>query len=126
LQRSARRAARPLAAALAIAAAACLTGCGSISEKFASTASQMPAIGLPSGAPERPSTPPAYPAVHDMPAPRNSVILTGVEQAQMERDLTEARDRTQTSAGVETQAKKKAKTAAPTTLKPGARGATIY
>jgi len=127
LQRSASRAARPLAVALAIGAAAALAGCGSISDKFASAASQMPAIGLPAGAPERPATAAAYPAVHEMPAPRNSVILTGVEQAQMERDLTDARDKQQTSARPETQAKKKAKAkTAPTALKPGARGATIY
>lgn len=126
LQRSASRAPRGLAAALAIAAAATLAGCGSISEKFASAASQAPAIGLPAGAPERPAVPPPYPAVHDLPPPRNSVILSGVEQAQIERDLAEARDRQQISAGVETQAKKKAKTPTPANLKPGARGATIY
>ena len=126
LQRSASSASRRLAAVLLIAASAGLAGCGSISDKFASTASQMPAIGLPAGAPERPAAASPYPAVHDMPAPRNSVILTGVEQSQMERDLTDARDRQQASAGVQTEARKKAKKPAPVNLKPGARGATIY
>jgi hypothetical protein len=39
---------------VAAVAAACLSGCASISEKFAETASQMPVIGVPEGAPQRP------------------------------------------------------------------------
>lgn len=93
----------PLAA---LVAAAALSGCGSISQKFADTASQAPGIGLPSTAPERPSTPPAYPAVHDIPAPRNSITLTNFEQQKLEDDLVSARDSQQTSVGIATQAKK--------------------
>ena len=73
----------------------------------------MPAIGLPAGAPERPAEPVPYPAVHDMPPPRNSTPLNLTEQEQMERDVGH---RPRRPAGrrpaCETQAKKKAKAAA--------------
>src|SRR4051812_6377330 len=78
-----------------IAAAAGLSGCAEISQKSAATASQAPYIGLSPEAPARPEVPAAYPAVHDMPADRNSVMLTEVEQQRLESDLTVARDRQQ-------------------------------
>jgi hypothetical protein len=43
--------------------------------------------GLPDGAPERPQTPPPYPAVHDMPPPRNSAVLTEEEKKKVEAEL---------------------------------------
>lgn len=91
----------------AIVAAVGLSGCASISEKFANSASQLPGIGLPAGAPERPSTPVAYPAVHDIPPPRNSVMLTSTEATQLENDLATARDQQQSAVGMKPQAKKK-------------------
>jgi hypothetical protein len=78
--------------AAVLAAAAGLAACASMSEKIAGTASDMPGIGLPAGAPERPAEPLAYPAVHDMPPPRSSAVLTEVEQQKMEDDLVAARD----------------------------------
>ena len=57
--------------------------------------SELPAGvgGLPAGTPERPSTPaPAYPAVHDMPPPRNDVVLTDAEQKKIQNDLNAARN----------------------------------
>jgi hypothetical protein len=45
-QRSGLRALPLLAAALVVACGLCLSGCASISEKFAETASQAPQIGL--------------------------------------------------------------------------------
>ena len=89
-----------------------LSGCGSISDKFRTAASQMPAIGLPAGAPERTAEPVPYPAVHDMPAAAQQHPAQPTEQEQMERELATARDGQQASAGIETQAKKKAKAAA--------------
>jgi hypothetical protein len=44
--------------------------------------------GLPGGTPERAQTAPAYPAVHDMPPPRNSVVLTEEEKKRVEAELT--------------------------------------
>ncbi len=128
-QRTACRALRLAVGALAILALATgLSGCGSISDKFRTAASQMPAIGLPAGAPERTAEPVPYPAVHDMPAPRNSTPLTLTEQEQLQRELATARDGQQASAGIETQAKKKAKAAAakPKAIPASAAAASIY
>jgi hypothetical protein len=83
-----------------VIAAAGLAGCGSISEKFRDTAAALPGVGLPADAPERTAQPVAFPAVHDIPPPRNSVTLTNTEQDQMERDLVKARDELQVAAGV--------------------------
>ena len=81
-------------------AAVGLAGCGSISEKFRDTAAALPGVGLPADAPERTVQPVAFPAVHDIPPPRNSVTLTNPEQDQMERELVKARDELQVAAGV--------------------------
>ena len=50
--------------------------------------------GLPEGAPQRSDKPSAYPAVHDMPPPRGSTVLTDAEQKKLEDDLIAARTRT--------------------------------
>src|SRR3954469_14668851 len=86
-----------------------LAGCGSISEKFRDTAAALPGVGLPAAAPERTAQPVAFPAVHDVPPPRNSVTLTNTEQAQMERELVTARDEQQVVSGVAKPKKKDAK-----------------
>src|SRR3954466_2552543 len=86
-----------------------LAGCASISEKFRDTAEALPGVGLPAAAPERTAQPVAFPAVHDIPPPRNSVTLTTTEQAQMERDLVNARDEQQVVSGVAKPKKKDAK-----------------
>lgn len=57
-------------------------------------ADRMPeAMGLPSNAPARPTTPYNYPAVHDMPAQRPARTLTEAEQDRLERELAAARER---------------------------------
>lgn len=76
-------------------AALMLSGCGTISHKFSEIASQAPGIGLPADAPERTAEPAAYPAVHDMPPPRNTETLTTVERADAERQLVQARSEQQ-------------------------------
>jgi hypothetical protein len=96
------------------------SGCASISQKFADVASQMPAIGLPANAPERPAETPSYPAVHDMPPPRDGVVLTGIEQQKLEDDLIQARDRQQQAAGI-APAKQQAAGIAPAKKKPPAK-----
>ena len=48
--------------------------------------------GLPDGAPERSQTPPPYPAVHDMPPPRNSAVLTEEEKKRVEAELAVMRE----------------------------------
>ncbi len=57
--------------------------------------------------PERTAQPVAFPAVHDIPPPRNSVTLTNTEQEQMERELVNARDQQQVAAGVAKPKKKR-------------------
>ena len=112
---------------LAIIATAGLCGCADISQKFAATASQMPGIGLSPDAPARAAVQAPYPAVHDMPAPRNNVTLTDIEQHRLEDDLTGARDRQQQSVGLPpADAKKKAKPAPPQPVVPVSSGQSIY
>ena len=81
-----------LAAAALIVAAAGLAGCsaGSMMADHMPTA----AGGLPEGVPQRPTKPSAFPAVHDMPPPRGSTVLTDAEQKKLEDDLIAARTRT--------------------------------
>jgi hypothetical protein len=48
--------------------------------------------GLPDGTPERPASPRAYPAVHDMPPPRAGTVLTEAEKNQVEAELAAMRE----------------------------------
>ena len=82
-----------------------LSGCASISQKFAETASQLPAVGLPAGSAGTAGAPAAYPAVHDIPPPRNSVVLTNFERSSLKRSGA-ARDQQQTSVGMPPKKKK--------------------
>jgi len=84
---------RALAAALLLAGAAPLGGCSATSNYIAD---RMPtaAGGLPEGTPQRPETPAAYPAVHDLPPPRTDTMLTPDEQKKLEDELIAARART--------------------------------
>jgi hypothetical protein len=70
----------------AIAIAAVLSGC-------TSTFANLPWIGEPPGLPERPEQPPAFPAVHDMPPPRDTKLLTEGERKQLEAELANQRGR---------------------------------
>ena len=127
MRRASPRGRNRFVAVLTLAAAAALCGCAEISQKFAATASQLPGIGLSPDAPERSAVEGAYPAVHDMPAPRNSVMLTDVEQQKLEDDLTVARDRQMTSVGLTPVEKKtKTKQQGPAKLIPAASSRSIY
>jgi hypothetical protein len=81
---------RALAAAL-IAGAGVLGGCSAGS----TVADHLPTAlgGLPDGAPQRGTTSAAYPAVHDLPPPRPTTVLTDAEQTRLEGDLVAARNR---------------------------------
>ena len=72
-------------------AAAALAGCSAGSMMADHTPSALG--GLPEGAPQRSNKPSAYPAVHDMPPPRGSTVLTDAEQKKLEDDLIAARNR---------------------------------
>jgi len=81
---------RALAAAVLVGAAVILMGCST-----SNMGDNMPAAagGLPESTPQRPATPAAYPAVHDMPPPRATTVLTDAEQKKLEDDLIAARNR---------------------------------
>ena len=83
-----------------LAAAAGLAACASISERIAGTMSELPAIGLPADAPQRPVEPAAFPAVHEMPPARMNTVLTDIEQQKLEDDLVAARNAQQISVGI--------------------------
>jgi hypothetical protein len=86
---------RLLMAAALLASAVILTGCGSMIADRLPTA----AGGLPEATPQRPATPAAYPAVHDMPPPRATTVLTETEQRKLEDDLVATRNRAAGAAG---------------------------
>ena len=67
-----------------------LAGCAS-----SSTGEHVPTAigGLPAGAPSRPATTGTYPAVNNVPAPRETTVLTSEEQKRLQDELTAARDR---------------------------------
>jgi hypothetical protein len=93
----ARQLARWLAPAIA---AAGLCACASISEKLAGTMWEAPIVGVPADAPARPATDTMdFPAVHDMPPQRSTVLLTAIEQKKFEDDLLAARDQQQRMVG---------------------------
>ena|SRR4249919_441380 len=83
---------RTLAKVLSIAGLALVAGLGGCSA--GSVIDKLPAdMGLPAGAPARPATPYEYPAVHDMPPARATIPMTEDEQAKLEKELANVRDR---------------------------------
>ncbi len=64
--------------------------CGTIIADHLPTA----ASGLLEGVPDRPTKQTNFPAVHDLPPPRASTVLTDAEQKKLEDDLIAARTRT--------------------------------
>lgn len=90
---------RALALSATLACALALAGCGSISEFVAERGSELPGVGVPDNAPARPVARAAYPAVHDMPPPRDSRLLGEDEQRKIEDDLLAARARNQRAGG---------------------------
>jgi hypothetical protein len=91
------RSRRVAAAAVLFATAVILAGCSA-----ANVADHMPTAigGLPEATPQRPATPAAYPAVHDLPPKRDDTILSYEEQKKLENDLVAAGKRASGAAGV--------------------------
>src|SRR5262245_39889976 len=91
ISRSQRPVPRHALAAELVAVAGILAGC-SAGRTFAV---HLPTAlgGLPDGNPQRPDTSRAYPAVHDMPPPRATTVLTDAETKKLESDLVAARNR---------------------------------
>jgi hypothetical protein len=78
-----------LRVAAVVMIAALLPAC--TATQFADLPSQIG--GETAGTPRAPASPPAYPAVHDMPPPRRVPVMTDDEQRQAEAELVAARDR---------------------------------
>src|SRR4051812_26305275 len=77
-------------AALIVSALA-LSGCST-------SIADLPGIGAPGDAPQRPKEAGSYLPVHDIPPDRNEAALNPKEQAKIEEELRVARDRQASSA----------------------------
>ncbi len=58
----------------------------------------LPGVGLPAGAPERPKESGGYLPVHDLPPERDEAAIKPAEQAKIQAELLAARDRQASSA----------------------------
>ena len=68
--------------------AATLAGCSSVVDNVPHSMG-----GLPDGTPARPAAPAAYPAVHDMPPPRQEGALNEAQSKLLREDLKKTRNR---------------------------------
>ncbi len=75
-----------LAAAVLLLSTLALGGCSS-------SIADLPLIGTPPDAPQRPKEAGGYLPVHDLPPIRDEAALAPAEQAKIERELIAARDR---------------------------------
>ena len=66
----------------------------------------MPVVGLPAGAPERPKEAGGYLPVHDLPPERDEQSIKPAELAKIQSELTAARDRQATASSPAKPAKK--------------------
>jgi hypothetical protein len=73
-------------AAAALLSALALGGCSS-------SIADLPLVGTPADAPQRPKETGGYLPVHDLPPDRGEAALAPAEQAKIERELIAARDR---------------------------------
>lgn len=65
----------------------------------------LPLVGTPGDAPERPKEVGAYLPVHDLPPDREEAAMAPAEQAQIQRELAAARDRQASAAAKNSAAK---------------------
>lgn len=72
----------------------------------ATSIADMPLVGLPADAPQRPKAVSAYPAVHDIPVAREQSAMEPSEQAKVQAELIAARDRQATVAAAKSPAAK--------------------
>ena len=79
---------RSLAAVVLIALS--LGACSSVAPALSSLPKEMG--GLPENTPARPASQLAYPAVHDMPPPREAAVMTPEQVKATEAELTAVRD----------------------------------
>ncbi len=77
---------RALALGALLGATLALGGCST-------TVADLPAVGTPGDAPERPKEPGAYLPVHDLPPDREEAIISPAERAKIQAELAAARER---------------------------------
>jgi hypothetical protein len=77
---------RAIALGVLLLSALTLGGC-------ATSIADLPLVGTPAGAPERPKEAGAYLPVHDLPPDRDEAAIAPAEQAKIQRELLAARDR---------------------------------
>src|ERR1700675_2629630 len=94
-----KRKKRALAWAALLASALALGGC-SIS------IADLPLVGTPADAPERPKEAGAYLPVHDLPPDREEAAMTPAERAKVQSELIAARDRQASAAAAKDAAAK--------------------
>jgi hypothetical protein len=84
-----------LALGALLAAALALAGCST-------TIADLPAVGTPADAPERPKEPGAYLPVHDLPPDREEAIISPAQRAKIQAELAAARERQAAVVGIGT------------------------
>jgi hypothetical protein len=82
------------ASLLALASALLLSSCANMSDMGNKLGNEMPTAigGMPQSAPERAQTPPEFPAVHDIPPPRTTKVMTEEEKKRAEAELALMRE----------------------------------
>ena len=80
------RTGRALAAGALLLSALALGGC-------ATSIADLPLIGTPAGAPDRPKEAGAYLPVEDLPPNRDDAVIAPADQAKIKAELLAARDR---------------------------------
>jgi hypothetical protein len=74
-----------------LASALAVSGCST-------SIADLPGVGLPSDAPQRPKEAAGYLPVHDLPPDRDEAAMKPAEQAKLQAELAAARDRQATTA----------------------------
>jgi len=90
---------RLLASGALLAAALAVAGCSA-------SITDLPAIGTPADAPQRPKEAGVYLPVHDLPPDRDEAAIKPAEQAKIQADLIAARDRQASSSAAQNPAAK--------------------
>jgi hypothetical protein len=88
-----------LAAAVLLLSALALGGCST-------SIADLPLVGTPADAPERPKEAGAYLPVHDLPPDREQAALTPAQRAEIQKELLAARDRQASEAAAQNPAAK--------------------
>jgi hypothetical protein len=88
-----------LVAAIRLLSALALGGCST-------SIADLPLVGTPADAPERPKEAGAYLPVHDLPPDREQAALTPAQRAEIQKELLAARDRQASEAAAQNPAAK--------------------